>query len=251
MDFKAKTIPCLHCSDVGALAAFYGPLGFESTYRMEKPYLYCALRRGQCDLHFVSFGNLKPAENFSMCLVMVDEVEALHATFAGAFKERYRKVPVTGFPRITRMKPGQKRFTIVDPFGNSLIFIRWDEEDAQAKQEQAKTTHTALGRAILLALRLRDEKNDDAAAAKAIDTALKKDAAAAPASAGSPEAASRTYERAKLLAMRAELSAALGDAARLKAVRDELRKLDLTPEQRETFRAELHAAVEMEIAVDE
>jgi hypothetical protein len=70
---------------------------------------------------------------FSTCLVLVSDVEGLHQTFADAMRRVLGKVPVAGLPRISRMKPGQTRFTVTDPAGNSVIFIKRGAEDQSAR----------------------------------------------------------------------------------------------------------------------
>ncbi|MGY2060798.1 glyoxalase, partial [Nocardia gipuzkoensis] len=107
------------------------------------------------------------------CLVMVDEVENLHAEFSAALRARYGKVPSRGIPRITRFRPGQTRFTVVDPVGNSVIYIRHGEPDVEYGGSQSLT---GLPRAIDNARNLRDFKNDDRAAARVLETALRRHA---------------------------------------------------------------------------
>ncbi|MFY0539910.1 hypothetical protein [Nannocystis pusilla] len=107
-----------------ATLAFYRLLGFEVTYEQNRPYVYAATRRGGMEVHFMGIKELDPKDAYSTCLVMVPEVEQLHATFADALRGGYGKLPIAGIPRITRMKPGQTRFTIVDVAGNSLVLSK-------------------------------------------------------------------------------------------------------------------------------
>jgi len=115
------------------------------------------------------------------------------------------------------MRPGQTRFTLTDPNGNSLIFIKFGPEDEARAHAFEDKSLTPLQRSIKLAERLRDYHLDDHAASKALDVAL------APAGDGyreSPE------DRARALLTRAELARAQDDpelAARLEA---EARELD-------------------------
>lgn len=113
---------------------------------------------------------LKPEENFTTCLVMVGEVEQLHATFAERLRAALGPVPGRGFPRISRMRPGQTRFTLTDVAGNSVIYIKRGEEDEATAEEQQAPRPDPLAAALALAARLRDFKNDDAAAARARST---------------------------------------------------------------------------------
>ncbi len=123
------TIPVLPCASLPETLAFYKTLGFEVTHEQSTPNVYGAIRRGEINLHFMGIRGLNPAEAYSVCLVMVPEVESLHRTFAGGLREAYGKVPLAGLPRISRLKPGQSRFTVVDVAGNSVIYIRQDAPD--------------------------------------------------------------------------------------------------------------------------
>lgn len=222
------TIPVLPCIDIDDAIAFYRALGFEMTRRQTSPNPYAATRCGDVHLHFMGIPKLDPESVYTTCLLIVPELEQLHATLAAALQGVCGKLPLTGRPRITRMRPGQTRFTLVDPCGNSLVFIRRDADEAEYDAPAAGP----FDRALRTARRLRDFKNDDAAAAKVLDSALKKHPAT-------------TLERARALAARAELAAAMGDAARAGAVRAELDALvpALTADERARLAPEL-AAIE-------
>ncbi|MBN9683906.1 MULTISPECIES: hypothetical protein [unclassified Corallococcus] len=191
------SIPLLPCVELASTLEFYALLGFEVTYQQRAPNPYAATRRGGAQLHFFGLKGLDPLKAFSSCLIIVDEVEALHARFLDTLRKAYGRTPVRGLPRMTRMRKGQTRFTLTDPSGNSLMFIRRDEPEGHGDAEQAPAT--LLGKALKTARRLRDFKGDDAAAAKVLDAALKK-----------PDAGT-AKEREQALADRAELAEALGD----------------------------------------
>lgn len=224
-------IPLLPCIGLEPTVGFYGLLGFEVTHQQRSPNLYVATRRGGAQLHFFGLKGLDPLKAFSCCIVLVDEVEALHATFAEALRKEYGRVPLRGVPRMTRMRKGQTRFTVVDPSGNSVMFIRRDEPAGYGDEEAGQGAGTAspLARALKTARRLRDFKNDDAAAAKVLDVALGK--------AGDAMA----VERARALAARAELAVALGEADRARELVRDLEGLPLSPTEREALRTELGA----------
>ncbi len=223
----AITIPCLPCVSLEETLPFYEMLGFEVTYRQKAPNVYGVVRRGDCELHFFGLKGLEPKDSFSACLVLVSDVEGLHQTFADAMRRVLGKVPVAGFPRISRMKPGQTRFTVTDPAGNSVIFIKRGAEDQAASEEYKNPGQTRLQRAISLAARLRDYKGDDAAAAKVLDTALEHPDPADP------------FDRARALAARAELAVAMGDRRQAVSLRAELETLSLSETDRERLRDEL------------
>jgi hypothetical protein len=224
----AMTIPLLPCVSMPETLAFYRALGFEVTHEQTTPNVYAATRRGDVNLHFFGLKGLKPTESYSTCLVILPEVEQLHETFAAALRQRYGKVPVSGVPRITRMKKGQSRFTVVDVAGNSVIFIRQDAPDDHDEGASDNQSQTRLGKALRAAARLRDFKNDDRAAARLLDAALRREE-------GSP------FERAQLLAARAEIAVAMDDTERAASARAEIAALPLEASERAAIAAQLEA----------
>lgn len=221
-------IPCLPCISLAETLDFYRALGFEVTYQQQSPYVWAATKRGGFNLHFYGLKEMKSEECHSCCLVQVDDPEPLHKTFSEALRTKYGKLPVAGFPRITRFKPGQTRFTVVDPNGNSVVYLRRDEPEGKDQKL------TGLPKALATATRLRDSKNDDAAAAKVLDVALARYQDAPP------------LDRARALAARAELAVALGEVELLRTVRAELQAIDLPDQDREKYRHELEAAESLE-----
>lgn len=210
------TIPLLPCVTLEETLPFSQMLGFEVTSQQKAPNPYAVIRRGGYELHFFGLKGLKPAENFTTCLVIVPEVEQLHQTFAGHLREALGKTPGTGLPRISRMRPGQSCFTVTDPAGNSVIFIKQGPEDEEAGEAYKQPDQTPLQRVLNTAARLRYYKNDDAAAAKVIDNALARHADAPPA------------ERTRVLAARIELAEAMGEEERVTTLHAELEKLRLS-----------------------
>lgn len=223
------TIPVLPCVSLPETLAFYRSLGFEVTHEQTRPNVYAATRRGEINLHFMGLKKLNPAEAYSTCLVIVPEVERLHQTFVDGLRQTYGKVPISGQPRISRMKKGQSRFTVVDVAGNSVIFIKKDAPDDYDEGTTEPRSESALGRALRTAARLRDFKNDDAAAAKVLDVALARNTPAEP------------VERALALVARIELAVALDEQTRAQSLRAELQQVPLTDEERARLRPELDA----------
>jgi len=207
------TIPVLPCIALDDTLAFYRSLGFEVTHQQTRPNVYAATRRGDVHLHFMGMPGLDPAQAYTTCLVIVPEVERLHDTFAAALRARYGRLPVSGVPRITRMKKGQSRFTIVDVAGNSVIFIRRDARDDYDEGSAGPPSGSRLDQALRAAARLRDFRIDDEAAGRVLDAALARRDAGTPA------------ERARALAARAEIAVATGDHARAASLRAELAAL--------------------------
>jgi len=223
-----RMIPVLPCPALSETLELYQRLGFEVTYRQERPNPYAATRRGDIHLHFMGIPGFVAATSYSTCLVVVPEVEQLHRELAARLREAYGKVPLTGLPRISRMKPGQSRFTLVDVAGNSVIYIRDNAPDGYDEEASDAPSQTRLGKVLRTAARLRDFKNDDAAAARVLEAALKK-----------PEGTA--FERARVLVARAEIAAAAGDTARVQRAREEISTMALDAGERSQIDAELRA----------
>lgn len=170
----AVTVPVMACRDVDELVDFYEALGFHTTYRQTKPYPYVAVKGHGFDLHFsrVPSGADPVNEDVGACLVLVDDVSALHATLTAAMRAAFGKVRAKGRPRITRYRAGASRFTLVDPSGNSLIVIQRDVDEAVDYGGAAGLT--GLAKALDNARILRDFKLDDKAALRAIRSGFKR-----------------------------------------------------------------------------
>lgn len=232
---SATTIPLMPCVAPDATRDFFTALGFDVTYDQTHPYLYLAFRRDDVELHFGAAPSaLDPAEERSGgCVVITDDVADYHRAFTDALRACYGKVLATGRPRITRFRPGQSRFTAVDPSGNSIIFVNRDEP-TELEYGGSKRL-TGLAKVLDNARILRDFKTDHEAAARVLDTGLRKYRATAP-----------VLDVARALAGRAELAIALGDRPRANAIATELRALALTDADRIALAEELRAADELE-----
>ena len=220
------TIPALPCGPFDDTLAFWQSLGFEVAYKQRAPNPYAVIRYADYELHLFGLKQLKPEENYSTCLVLVNEVEDLHRTYAERLRQSLGKVPGRGFPHITRMKPGQTRFTLVDNAGNSVIFIKRGDQDAEAAEAYKQAGQTPLQRALSTAARLRDFKNDDAAAAKVLDSALAQHDDGAP------------LERARVVLARIELAMALDEAERTRELQAQFQAIPLSEADRAALQVE-------------
>ncbi|OQY86322.1 MAG: hypothetical protein B6D41_13470 [Chloroflexi bacterium UTCFX4] len=216
----STTIPCLPCESLDATVDFWQAMGFRVTYKQQSPNPYAAAHFGDFDIHFFGLKQLSPHDNFSTCLVIVTEVEQLHQKFTERLRTHLGRVPGQGFPRISRMRPGQTRFTLTDVAGNSVIFIKRGAEDEQAAEEYKKAGLSSIQRAVAVATRLRDFKNDDAAAARALDNALARE----------KDTTSADYARA--LAARIDLAVASDDTPRANQLYAQFQTMRLTKTQR-------------------
>ncbi len=215
------TVPLLSCVAPEETLVFWRALGFDVTYEQTKPYLYLAFRWRGFELHYgrASHGVDPSLENTGGCLVMVDAVAPYHAALTDAMRRAYGKILATGLPRITRYRPGASRFTVMDPSGNSIVFIQRDEP---MELEYGGAQHLpGLARVLDNARILREFKNDDRAAFRALNSGLRRHGDSAPAA-----------EQAVALAMLIELSTVLDEPDRVPEWGTRLRRLVLTVEER-------------------
>ncbi|WP_054813141.1 glyoxalase [Nocardia arizonensis] len=227
-------VPILWTAAPSATLDFYRTLGYTVTHEQTKPYVYLAFERNGCPIHFVGApASLPDGFEHAGCLVMVDDVAATHADFSAALRARFGRVPAKGHPRITRFRPGQTRFSLVDPDGNTLIFIRRDEHEELEYGGAAELTD--LARVIDNARILRDFKTDDKAAARVLEVGLARHALTA-----SPA------ERGRALAMLAELAVAADDLVAARDYRERVAALDLDAAGRAEVERELRAGFELE-----
>ncbi len=211
------TLPVMACRDVDELADFYEALGFRTTYRQQKPYVYLAVEGRGFGLHFsrIPAGADIEREDVGCCLVLVEDVAAMHADLSAAMRAAFGKVLVKGRPRITRYRSGASRFTLIDPSGNSLIFIQRDiPEDIEYG---GAADLAGLPKVLDNARILRDFKLDDKAALRAVTSGLKRHT----------EGATRDEIEAALV-MLVELATELGDDALAKQRQAELDALRAT-----------------------
>ena len=231
---STTTIPLLPCLDAESTVSFYEALGFTVSHRQSRPYLYLALTYTDVEVHFKEPSpHLDPVDELSGgALVMVDDVTGFHPDFAAGLKRRYGRVLATGLPRLTRLRPGQSRFRVYDPSGNSLIFVNRDEPDVEYGGSSALS---GLAKAHDNVRIFRDFKNDDVLAARALDTALTRYRASAS-----------RVEVARALADRAELAVALDDREFADHVRRDLEAMALSDDECTQLGAELTALDQIE-----
>ncbi|HEY5824512.1 MAG TPA: hypothetical protein VIT44_09110, partial [Cyclobacteriaceae bacterium] len=125
-------------------------------------------------LHFAGLKGMNAANNsYTGCLVIVGDAGEVYHQLSANLKKLLGRIPHTGIPRVSRMKPGATRFTLTDVSGNTIIFVSNGEKDQEVWEQAQVKTGSKLQQAIAIAKRFRDYKNDDGAAAKVLDTVLK------------------------------------------------------------------------------
>ncbi|MFI9634961.1 glyoxalase [Nocardia sp. NPDC051929] len=226
-------VPQLWTGDLTDTLDFYRTLGYTVTHEQTRPYVYGAVEDHGCALHFVPAPKDSdiPAERAG-CLVMVDDVASRHRAFSAALRSRYGKIPAKGLPRITRFRPGQSRFTVIDPAGNQVIYIQRDEPP---KVEYGGSKELdGLSRVLDNARILRDFKTDDKAAFRVLEVGLGRFRSEAP-----------RLDVARALAALAELAVATGDPGGADGFRAELRAMELSAEERAYIADDLRASDEL------
>ncbi|MCY0924233.1 glyoxalase [Streptomyces sp. H27-G5] len=224
------TIPLMPCASVPETLEFYRCLGFEVVHEQTRPYVYLALSYRGFQVHFGKApAHLDPArEDGGGCLVLVDEVAPYHAAFTAAMRATHGKVLGSGRPRITRYRAGASRFTLIDPSGNSLIFIQRDEP-ATLEYGGSKSLR-GLARAVDNARVLIEFKNDDHLAHRVLTTGLARHGENAD-----------DLDTAKALAMLIEIATTLGRPEEAAPWRERLARIPLDPDQRYQVEAMLRS----------
>jgi hypothetical protein len=208
-----RTVPLLPCVAIDEVEDFALALGFTTTYRQRRPNPYLAMRREDLDLHWFEQPGHRPEDSYGSCLVVVDDPGPLFDAFAVGLRERYGRLPLTGFPRITRPRPrrnydGRTGFGLVDPGGNWIRVVRGGPVvDPAARGSR-------LARATAEAVVQADSRGDVDQAAMLLAGALRRAPDADPA------------ERVEALALLAELSVRRGDPGTARAA---LAELDAVP----------------------
>lgn len=178
MSSLEKTIPLLPCQSIGKVLDFYNALGFETTYRQDRPNTYAVVRRGGIELHFFVMKDYEPLNSYSSCLVVVPNIDELHSAFMGTIKSHYGRRLSVGIPRIGKLNHrsgGSAGFVIVDPGGN---WIRFTGQTAAAVAIDQPAD--ALPKAVRAAELIAYNKGDFTDAAARLDEALRTHAGAEP-----------------------------------------------------------------------
>ncbi|MEU5128167.1 VOC family protein [Streptomyces mobaraensis NBRC 13819 = DSM 40847] len=221
------TIPILPCPDLRPVLDFYTALGFEVTHHQTSPNPYAVVRYGGIELHFFGVKQHDPATSYSTCYVRTDDVDGLHEAFRRGLKEAYGKVPTRGLPRFGAVRDtshGVRQFLMTDPGGNCVRIGTVTSDDQSHRPAPKETFARALHYASLFA----DSKGDAAGAARVIDRALRTEGERPTA-----------VQLLRLLVLRADVAGRLGDEAAREEALAGAAAVELTAEERESFRDDL------------
>ena len=195
------TVPLLPCASIDDIVAFYGALGFSTTYKQRKPNPCVALRREDLNLQFFEMAGFDAEQSYGSCLVLTSDIAELHGAFAAGMRAAYGKVLVSGMPRMTRPRArknadGLGGFSVIDPGGNWIRVFQSTATPLTPAPAPAGRLAKALANAIVLA----DSKGDVGQAVRILDSALAR-----------PQAEDDPVTHVEALVYRAELAMALHD----------------------------------------
>lgn len=223
-----RVIPGLPCRDLDDVLPFYEALGFEVTYRQQRPNPFASVSRGGIDLHFFAVDGFDPADSMGTVVVLVPDTGALHRAFSAGLREVFGRVPLSGIPRMTRprVKQGMSAgFSVVDPGGNWLRISAFDDDDASERDR--------LTRVMANAARQADSHGDEAAGVRVLRNGLDRHADA-PAT-----------ERVPALVFLIELLVRTDDRDGAAALLAEVAGMDLSDAERDALADDLAVAAEL------
>ncbi|MBF6330130.1 hypothetical protein [Nocardia transvalensis] len=229
-------IPMLPCRELDDILPFYAALGFEQTYRQDRPNPYVALRRDEVEMHFFGVPGFDPAESMGSVGLAVPDTAALYSAFAAGLRAEFGKVPVSGIPRMTRPRKKQGMptgFSVVDPGGNWLRIFRKDDpgDDPSARESR-------LERTVKAAARQADSHGDENAGILVLENGLARHADAPAA------------QRVPALVYLAELYIRTGDHPRASSLLTQIAALDLSDADRQTLAPDLALAADLAADLD-
>ncbi len=210
-----RTIPLLPCASIDEIAEFAVPLGFAVTYRQLRPNPYLALERADLAVHYFGIEGFRPEDSYGSCVVVVEDTEPLYDAFAAGLRAAYGRLPMSGFPRITRPRRRKNAgnlsgFSLIDPAGNWIrVFAA-----SPAGPGFTRTPGGRLADAVANAVVSADSHGDVGQALKILRSALRRQVAEAP-----------PTEVLEALGYLAELAARQDDPALAAEVLDELRSV--------------------------
>ena len=228
------TVPLLPCLAVDDSVEFYEALGFDVARRQTRPYLYMAFQLGNIELHFKDAApHLDPSDELSGgCLVMVDAVEGYHLNFTSGLRRRYGRRARTGLAEADPAAAGPDAVLRIRPVGELRRLHRPRRTRHRIRRLQSLS---GLAKALDNVGILRDFKNDDALAARALDVALRRHGDSAP-----------RVDLARAMANRVELAIALGDSDGATTGRGDLAAMALNDAERAAMDVDLRAIDEVE-----
>ncbi len=217
-------VPILPCADLDPVLRFYLSLGFHQTYRQDRPYPCFGVSRGDgWDLQFGGIESFDPESNWSSVIIPVADTGALYQEFAAGLRAEYGKLPLSGFPRITRPRRKQGMtagFSVIDPAGNWLRIAAGEEDSGDGSR---------LERVLLNAAQQGDSRGDVGAAITVLESGLRRHSGASD------------QERLPLLSYLSELLVRQGANDKARTVLNQIDGLSADPTEVTAELAEVRA----------
>ncbi|MEV0944070.1 VOC family protein [Micromonospora wenchangensis] len=234
-----RTVPLLPCASIDDIEAFYGVLGFRTTYKQRKPNACVGVQREDLHLQFFEIAGFEPEQSYGSCLVLTADIEGLHRAFAAGMRAAYGKVLVSGTPRMTRPRArknadGWGGFSVVDPGGNWIRVFR----DAATAPVPAATPAGRLAKALANAVVQADSRGAVGQAVRILDSALAR-----------PQADDDPVEQVEVLVYRAELAMVLHDAKTAAEMLTRATSVTLTEDESERAAAAFDNAADLAAAL--
>lgn len=219
----------LPCASIDELRDFWTALGCDVVWFQRRPNPYAAFRRVGMEIHYYGLEGHRPEDSHSTCAVVVEDTAPVFAAFADGLRARHGKLPLTGFPRITRPRSranneGLSGFSLVDPAGNWVRVSRrptsgdsttspGSTTDAPLAESTAaaRADLSPLARTLSDAVVQADSHGDPAQAHKILTGALRRTGDGA-----------EPADLVRALAYQAELSVRIEEHARARAALDRL-----------------------------
>ncbi len=214
-----RTYPCLPCRELDESVSFYESLGFKKTYRQLRPNPYAVVALEDIHIHLFGMDGFNPEDSYATVIVVVPDPDELYRGFAAKLRERYGKLPLKGFPRVTR--PRKKfgtvsGFSLIDPGGNWLRISKLGDSEEEDSAEEKDGLMGFLN----VATRLGDAHGDESLALKTLENGVKR----------FPDAPA--IERAKAYLYRSELAVRTGDLELARSSFEQAKSLDLKEDER-------------------
>ncbi|WBB53745.1 VOC family protein [Verrucosispora sp. WMMD573] len=234
-----RTVPLLPCASIDDIEAFYGVLGFRTTYKQRKPNACVGVQREDLHLQFFEIAGFDPEQSYGSCLVLTTDIEGLHSAFAAGMRAAYGKVLVSGTPRMTRPRArkntdGLGGFSVIDPGGNWIRVFR----DTTTAPIPASTPTGRLAKALANAVVQADSRGNAGQAVRILDSALARQ-----------HANDDPVEQVEVLVYRAELAMVLHDPTTAAEMLTRAKSVTLTEDEAERAASAFDNATDLAAAL--
>lgn len=234
-----RTVPLLPCASIDDIEAFYGVLGFRTTYKQRKPHACVGVQREDLHLQFFEIAGFDPEQSYGSCLVLTADIEGLHRAFAAGMRAAFGKVLVSGTPRMTQPRArknaeGWGGFSVIDPGGNWIRVFR----DAATAPVPAATPAGRLAKALANAVVQADSRGSVGQAVRILDSVLAR-----------PQADDDPVEQVEVLVYRAELAMVLHDPQTAAEMLTRAKSVTLTEDESERAAAAFDNAADLAAAL--